>query len=192
MIDQQGSDLLAQTPPSATSRRRVIEHTAAKAFLWAMAAAVATTVLFEGFVLAIAGFGALSGRLSLSAWVANVFQGTLGHLVVILVLQVPLSFLSSSLWISAVRRQPHLDKTRRELLFGCLIVSIPPAVAFWSFVSSARSMSPDETVATYVTASEVITAGFIYLGVLLPRLIVPGLKQGQLAPTLKSAPEHVR
>ncbi len=186
MIDQQGSDLLAQTPLSAPSGWRVVAHTAVKALLWAMAAAVATTVLFEAFVLAIAGLGALSGRLSLSAWVANVFQGTRGHLLVILVLQLPLSFLSSNLWISAVRRQPQIDKTRPELLFGCLIVSIPPAVAFRSFVTSARSMSPDETVATYVTASEVITAGFIYLGVLLPRLIVPGLKQGQLATTLKA------
>lgn len=181
MINQQ-ADLLAQTPPSAPSGWRVVAHTVAKAFLWAIAAAVATTVLFEAFVLAIAGLGALSGRLSLSAWVANVFQGTRGHLLVILVLQLPLGFLSSSLWISAVRRQPQLDKTRRELLFGCLIVSIPPAVAFWSFVTSARSLSPDETVATYVTVSEVITAGFIYFGVLLPRLIVPGLKQGKLIP----------
>jgi hypothetical protein len=99
----------------------------------------------------------------------------------------------SCLWLSVIRRQPEHDQTRRGFLIGCLIVSLPTTLGFWMLATSVYNRAPNAESAISITISELMTMVFVYLGVLLPRLVVPGLKQGQLIPPLGDTdPEPVR
>jgi hypothetical protein len=160
----------------------VIANSAAKALLWTTTTTIATAVVFEAVVVALALVGALRGGSSLTKWIVNVYWGTLGQLVLTLGMQLPLTLLMSGIWIGLVRRQPHLDQTRRGFLIGCLIVSVPATLAVWMFASGVNSLDATKILAPAVTGTALITMAFNYLGALLPRFIVPGLKQGQLVP----------
>jgi hypothetical protein len=67
-------------------------------------------------------------------------------------------------------------------MLGCLIVSLPATVIAWLPKSFVWLPNPtaEPVFSTVVAALTMILLS--YFGVLLPRLIVPGLKQGQLIP----------
>jgi hypothetical protein len=99
----------------------------------------------------------------------------------------------SCLWLLVIRRRPEQDQTRRGFLIGCLIVSLPTTLSFWMLATWVYNQAPNAESAITITISELMTMVFVYLGVLLPRLIVPGLKQGQLIPPLDDTdPEPAR
>jgi hypothetical protein len=163
---------------------RVSASIVAKALLWTIAAAIATALVVELFVVACALLATLGQGPFFGGWVAYGFSATLGQLVIVLGIQLPLTFLMSCLSLSVIRRQPEHDQTRRGFLIGCLIVSLPTTLSFWMLATSVYNRAPTAESATSITISELMTMVFVYLGVLLPRLVVPGLKQGQLIPTL--------
>ena len=163
---------------------RVIGRVLAKALLWTITAAIATALVFEAFVVALALLATLGRGPFLGGWVAYGFSATLEQVVTVLGIQSPLTFLMTFLWLSIIRRQPERDQTRRGFLIGCLIVSLPTTLSFWMLATSVYNRAPTAQSATWITISELMTMVFVYLGVLLPRLVVPGLKQGQLIPTL--------
>ena len=156
----------------------------AKALLWALTAALATALVFEAFVVSLALLATLGRGPFLGAWVAYGFSATLEQLVTVLGIQLPLTLLMSFLWLLVVRRQPERDETRRGFLIGCLVVSLPTTLSFWMFATSVYKRAPNAESAISITISELMTMVFVYLGVLIPRLVVPGLKQGQLIPPL--------
>ncbi|MGZ3333247.1 MAG: hypothetical protein ACXU9O_12445 [Gemmatimonadaceae bacterium] len=164
-----------------------------KALLWAITAAIATALVFEALVVALALLVTLGQGPFLSAWVGYGFSATLEQLVTVLGIQLPLTFLMSCLWLLVVRRQPARDQTRQGFLIGCLIVSLPTTLSFWMLATSVYNRAPSAESAISITISELMTMILVYLGVLLPRLVVPGLKQGQLIPPLgDTAQEPVR
>lgn len=168
-------------------------RTLAKALLWAITAGLATAILFEAVGVLLPAIAALIGGGSPTAWAVWGFWTALQAVVFVVGIQLPLVFLMGIIWIASVRRQPHLDQARRGLLLGCLIVSLPAsliAVMPQSFVSLPNPNAKPDISATVAVVMVIV---FSYLGVLLPRLIVPGLKQGQLIPPLDDTdPEPVR
>lgn len=171
----------------------MIARIVAKALLWTITAAIATALVFEAFVLAVALWVTQGRGPFLGAWVAFGFSATLEQLVTVLGIQLQLTFLTSWLWLSVIRRQPERDQTRRGFLIGCLIVSLPTTLSFWILATLVYNRAPNPELGISITISELMTMVFVYLGVLLPRLIVPGLKQGQLVPPLgDTAQEPVR
>jgi len=118
------------------------------------------------------------------AWVVYAFSTTLELLVTVVGIQLLLTFIMSCLWLLVIRRQPERDQTRRNFLIGCLIVSLPTTLGFWMLATSVYNRAPNAESAISITISELMTMVFVYLGVLIPRLVVPGLKQGQLIPPL--------
>ena len=165
----------------------------AKALLWTTAAGIATALVFETFVVAVALLATLGRGPFFAGWIAYGFSATLEQMVAVLGIQLPLTFLMTFLWLSVIRRQPEHDQTRRGFLIGCLIVSLPTTLSFWMLATSVYNRAPNAESATSITISELMTMVFVYLGVLLPRLVVPGLKQGQLIPPLGDTdPEAVR
>jgi hypothetical protein len=154
----------------------------AKALLWAITAALATAIVFEAFGVSIPVIAALIGGGSLKAWAVWGFWTTLQALVLVVSMQLPLVFLMGIIWIALVRRQPHLDQARRGLLLGCLIVSLPATLIAGMPKSFAWLPNPTAKPSVSTTVAVLIVVVLSYLGVLLPRLIVPGLKQGQLIP----------
>ena len=99
-------------------------------------------------------------------------------------MQLVLVFVMGIIWIALVRRQPTVDQTRAGFLLGCLIVSLPATLLAWMPEGLVRlpDLKAKPNISTTVAALIIIALS--YLGVLLPRLIVPGLKQGQLIPPL--------
>ena len=156
----------------------------AKALLWTITAAIATALVFEAFVLAIALLVTLGQGPFLGAWVAYGFSTTLEQLVTVVGIQLLITLVMSCLWLLIIRRQPERDQTRRGVLIGCLIVSLPTTLSFWILATTVYNRAPSAESAISITISELMTMVFVYLGVLLPRLILPGLKQGQLIPPL--------
>jgi hypothetical protein len=172
---------------------RVIARIVGKAFLWTITAAIATALVFEAFVLALALLVTLGRGPFLGAWVVYGFSTTLELLATVVGIQLPLTFIMSCLWLLVIRRQPERDQTRRGFLIGCLIVSLPTTLSFWMLATSVYNRAPSAESALSLTISELMTMVFVYLGVLLPRLGVPGLKQGQLIPTSgEPDQEHMR
>jgi hypothetical protein len=171
----------------------VIARILAKALLWTITAAIATAIVFEAFGVSIPMIAALKGGGSPTAWAVWGFWTTLRALSLVAGMQLPVVFLTGIIWIALVRRQPQLDQARRGLLLGCLIVSLPATLS--TLVPEPSVWLPNPTakpnISTIVAALIIIVLS--YLGVLLPRLIVPGLKQGQLIPTLGETDQaHMR
>lgn len=172
---------------------QVIARILAKALLWTITAAVATVLTFDAFVLALALLVTLGRGASLGPWVVYSFSTTLEQLMTVVGIQLLFTLIMSCLWLSVIRRQPERDQTRGGLLIGCLIVSLPTTLSFWILATSVYNRAPSAESGISVTISVLVTMVFVYLGVLLPRLIVPGLKQGQLiSPLDDTDPEPVR
>jgi hypothetical protein len=162
----------------------VIARILGKALLWAITATLATAILFEAFGTSIPAIAALKGGGSPTSWAAWGFWTIVPVLGLVLGVQLPLLFLTGTIWTALVRRQPHLDQTRRGFLVGCLIVTLPAALTAAIPEPSALLRNPTAHSGISITVAALIFFVLNYLGVLLPRLIVPGLKQGQLIPTL--------
>lgn len=160
----------------------MIAHTVAKSLLWAIATAVATALAIEAFVVAVAIVGSLFNEMSLSKWIAYTYHATFTQLILTVEFQFPLVLLMTGIWIGLVRRQPSLDRTRRGFLLGCLIVIMPATLFIWMLAAGGNIFDATRMLATPVIATALLTLVFNYLGALLPRFIVPGLKQGQLVP----------
>jgi hypothetical protein len=164
-----------------------------KALLWAITAALATAIVFETVGVSTLVIASLKGGGSVKAWAVWGFWTTLQAVMLVVVMQLPLVLLMGIIWIALVRRQPHLDEARRGLLLGCLIVSLP-ATAIASMPESFFGL-PNPTARADISTGVAVLIMIVlcYLGVLLPRLIVPGLKQGQLLlPLGDPAQEPVR
>jgi hypothetical protein len=153
-----------------------------KAFLWAITAALATAIVFDAFGVSTPAIAALKGGGSSTAWAVWGFWTTLQAVILVVGMQLPLVFLMGIIWIALVRRQPSLDEARRGLMLGCLIVSLPATVIGWMPKSFVWLPSPKAEPVFSTAAAALIMIVLSYFGVLLPRLIVPGLKQGQLIP----------
>jgi hypothetical protein len=180
------------SPPCPTAGR-VIARILGKALLWAITAALATAILFEVFGISIPVILALRAGGSPTAWAVWGFWSIVPVLALVLGAQLPLVFLMGTIWTALVRRQPHVDQTRRGFLLGCLIVSLPATLIAGAPQPSnlLRDLTARSGISIAVAALILIVLGF--LGVLLPRLIIPGLKQGQLIPPLaETAQEPVR
>ena len=160
-----------------------------KALLWAITAALAMAIVCEAFGVSLPVIGALIGRGPATAWAVWGFWTTLQALIVV-ALQLPVVFLMGIVWIALVRRQPHLDRTRRGFLLRCLIVSLPATMSAWTPEAFGWVPNPTAKPDISTTVAALIAIVLSYLGVLLPRLIVPGLKQGQLIPTLGDADQE--
>lgn len=164
-----------------------------KALLWAITAVFATAVLFEVFGISTPALAALKTGGSPTAWAVWGFWSIVPVLTLVVGVQLPLLFVMGTIWTALVRRQPHLDQTRRGFLLGSLIVSLP-ATVIASMPESFFGL-PNPTARADISTAVVVLIMIVlcYLGVLLPRLIVPGLKQGQLVPPLGDTdPEFVR
>jgi len=171
----------------------VILRIFAKALLWAITAALATAIVFEAFGVSLPAIAALKGGGSPTAWAVWGFWTALQILIFVVGIQLPLVFLMGIIWIASVRRQPHLDQSRKGLLLGCLIVSLPATLT--ALMPEAFASLPDPKAKPEISTTVALLIGIVlsYLGVLLPRLIVPGLKQGQLIPPVgETDPESVR
>jgi hypothetical protein len=152
-----------------------------------------TAVLFVVFGVAIPVIATLKAGGSPKAWAVWGFWATAHILIVAVGLQLLMVFLMGAIWIALVRRQPHLDQTRRGLLVGCLIVALPATFSGWVPLPSVWLRNPTAQLGFATTVAALIVIVLNYLGVLFPRLIVPGLKQGQLIPPLDDTdPEPVR
>ena len=156
----------------------------AKAFLWAITAALATTILFGVFGISTPAIAALMAGASPTGWAAWGFWTIVPALAMVVGVQLPLLFVMGTIWTALVRRQPHVDQTRKGFLLGCLIVSLPATLtaAAPEPATLLRDLTAHSGISIAVAALILILLSF--LGVLLPRLIVPGLKQGQLIPPL--------
>lgn len=165
-----------------SASRRVIARIFAKALLWAITATIATAVVFETVSVSILVIATLHGGGSAKAWAVWGFWTTLQALIFLAGIQLPLIFLMGIIWIASVRRQSHLDQSRRGLLLGCLIVSLPATLIAAMPESFISLPNPTAEPVFSTTVAVLIIIMLCYLGVLLPRLIVPGLKQGQLIP----------
>ena len=172
---------------------RVSARTLLKALLWAITTALATSIVCIALGVSLPTIGALIGRGPARAWAVWGFWTTLQALVWVVAMQLVFVFLMGIIWIALVGRQPDLDRTRRGFLLGCLMVSLPATLSAWTPKAFGWLPSPTTKpdISTMVTA--LISIGLCWLGVLLPRLIVPGLKQGQLIPPLGDTdPEPVK
>jgi ABC-type Fe3+ transport system permease subunit len=165
----------------------------AKALLWAITAALATTIVFAAFGVSIPALAALKGGGSAKAWAVWGFWTALNASIWVAGVQLPLVFLMGIVWIALVRRQPQLDESRRGLLVGSLIVSLPATLIALMPRSFAWFPNPTARADISTTVAVLMITVFSYLGVLLPRLIVPGMRQGQLVPPIGDPdPEPVR
>jgi len=155
-----------------------------KALLWAITAALATAIVLEAFGVSIPAIAALRGGGSPSAWGVWGFWTTLQAVTLVVGMQLPLVSLMGIIWIALVRRQPSVDQTRNGFLLGCLIVSLPATLIAGAPdpTNLLRDLSAHSGISIAVAVLMLIVLSF--LGVLIPRLIVPGLKQGQLIPPL--------
>jgi zinc transporter ZupT len=165
----------------------------AKALLWAITAALASAIVFAAFGVSIPAIAALHGGGSPKAWAVWGFWTALQAAIWVVGMQLPLVFLMGIIWIALVRRQPQLDQSRRGLLLGCLIVSLPATLI--ALMPQSFVWLPNPTAKPDISTITAVLLGIVlcYLGVLLPRLIVPGLKQGQLIPPFADTdPEPVR
>jgi hypothetical protein len=162
----------------------VIARIFAKALLWAITAALAMAIVCETLAVSVIVIATLHGGGSVKAWAVWGFWTALQAVIVVVGIQLPLVFLMGIIWIALVRRQPHVDQTRRGFLLGCLIVSLPATLIAGAPQPSnlLRDLTARSGISIAVAALILIVLGF--LGVLLPRLIIPGLKQGQLIPPL--------
>ena len=171
----------------------MIARIVAKAFLWAITAGLATTIVFETVGVSILVIATLHGGGSVKAWAVWGFWTALQAAVWMVGMQLLLVFLMGIIWIALVRRQPQLDQSRKGLLLGCLIVSLPATVI--ALTPESFVLFPNPAAKPAVSTIVAVLMGIVlsYLGVLLPRLIVPGLKQGQLIPSFADTdPEPVR
>jgi len=172
---------------------RVSARVFGKAFLWAITAGLATTIVFETVGVSILVIATLHGGGSVKAWAVWGFWTALQAAIWMVGMQLLLVFLMGIIWIALVRRQPQLDQSRRGLLLGCLIVSLPATVI--GLTPESFAWLPNPAAKPDVSTIVAVLMGIVlsYLGVLLPRLIVPGLKRGQLIPPLgDTAQEPVR
>jgi hypothetical protein len=164
-----------------------------KALLWATTAALATAIVLEAVGVSFPAIAALVGGGSATGWAVWGFWTALQAVILVVGMQLPLVFVMAIVWIASVRRQPHLDQARRGLLLGCLIVSLPATLIALIPESFGRLPDPAAKPDVSTTVAALILIVLNFLGVLLPRLIVPGLKQGQLIPPLAdTAQEPVR
>ena len=183
-----GRSVCAPFPTAGQVSARVL----GKAPLWTITAALSTAILFEVFGISIPVIVALKAGGSPSAWAAWGFWTIVPVLALVVGVQLPLLFVMSTIWTALVRRQPYVDQTRRGFLLGCLIASLPATLtaAAPEPLNLLRDLTAHSRLSIAVAALILIVLSF--LGVLLPRLIVPGLKQDQLISPLGDTQEPAR